>query len=72
LIYSIPIFIILSFGSYGALIAPLILMILFRQKYPRWWFDWNLEMMRFTNRVGAYASLLRDEIPPRMKSRQFT
>ena len=42
--------------------APLV-MILFRQKYPRWWFDWNLELLRFTNRVGAYLFLLRDEYP---------
>ena len=43
-------------------LAPL-LMILFRQKYPRWWFDWNLALLRFTNRVGAYLLLLRDEYP---------
>ena len=43
-------------------IAPL-LMILFRQKYPRWWFNWNVEILRFTNRVGAYLLLLRDEYP---------
>ena len=47
----------------GALwIAPL-LMILFRQKYPRWWFDWNLELSRFSTRVVAYLLLLRDEYP---------
>ena len=39
------------------------LMILFRQKYPRWWFDWNLELTRFTSRVSAYLLLLRDEYP---------
>ena len=38
-------------------------MILFRQKYPRWWFDWNLELMRFLNRVGVYLSLLDDRYP---------
>ena len=43
-------------------IAPLLL-ILFRQKYPRWWFDWNLELARFSTRVGAYLLLLRDEYP---------
>lgn len=43
-------------------VAPLV-MILFRQKYPRWWFDWNLALLRFTNRVGAYLLLLRDEYP---------
>jgi len=37
----------------GLLFMAPLLMILFRQKYPRWWFDWNLELMRFTNRVVA-------------------
>ena len=45
------------------LFGPTLLMILFRQKYPRWWFDWNLELTRFTTRVGAYMSLMRDEYP---------
>jgi len=43
-------------------IAPLLL-ILFRQKYPRWWFDWNLELLRFENRIGAYLALLDDNYP---------
>ena len=38
-------------------------MILFRQKYPQWWFDWNRELMRFTNRVYAYGALLSDVYP---------
>lgn len=38
-------------------------MILFRQKYPRWWFDWNLELLRFQNRVGVYFALLDDRYP---------
>jgi hypothetical protein len=42
--------------------APL-LMILFRQKYPRWWFDWNLELQRFTNRVWIYLVLMDDRYP---------
>ena len=41
-------------------LAPLA-MILFRQKYPRWWFDWNVALLRFTNRVATYLCLLRDE-----------
>ena len=49
--------------SGGALFAPTLLMILFRRKYPRWWFDWNLELSRFTARVYAYLSLMRDEYP---------
>ena len=47
----------------GVLFGPTLLMVLFRQKYPRWWFDWNLELTRFTNRVGAYMALMRDEYP---------
>jgi hypothetical protein len=38
-------------------------MILFRQKYPRWWFDWNLELQRFTNRVVLYVLLMDDRYP---------
>ncbi len=47
----------------GVVFAPLVLMLLFRQKYPRWWYDWNLQLSRFASRVGAYALLLRDEYP---------
>jgi hypothetical protein len=39
------------------------LLILFRQKYPRWWFDWNLELQRFGNRVGVYLALMDDRYP---------
>jgi len=39
------------------------LMLLFRRKYPRWWFDWNLALARFSARVSAYLLLLRDEYP---------
>jgi hypothetical protein len=38
-------------------------MILFRQKYPRWWFDWNLEFQRFENRLGVYVALMDDAYP---------
>ena len=47
----------------GLLFVPPLLMILFRQKYPRWWFDWNRELLRFTSRVYAYGALLNDEYP---------
>ena len=43
-------------------LAPL-LMILFRKKYPRWWFDWNRELARFTARVHVYFALLTDQYP---------
>ena len=38
-------------------------MILFKKRYPRWWFDFNLELTRFTVRVGAYMALLTDTYP---------
>ena len=50
-------------GAGGLLFAGPLLMILFRQKYPRWWFDWNLALWKFENRVAAYMLLLRDEYP---------
>jgi len=50
--------------SAGSLVVfPVVLMLLFRKKYPRWWFDWNLELMRFGNRVGIYFALMDDEYP---------
>ncbi len=52
-----------SWAAGGILFFPVLLMLLFRKKYPRWWFDWNLELSRFLARVGAYALLLRDEYP---------
>jgi len=52
-----------SWAVGGILFVPVLLMLLFRQKYPRWWFDWNLELSRFLARVGSYAMLLRDEYP---------
>lgn len=45
------------------LYAAIALMILFRKKYPRWWFNWNLEMARFAARIASYVFLLRDEYP---------
>ncbi len=51
------------FVSGTVLFVPVLLMILFRRKYPRWWFDWNLNLTRFAGRVGAYAALLTDEFP---------
>jgi Domain of unknown function (DUF4389) len=50
-------------GAGGLLFFAPLLMILFRQKYPRWWFDWNLELQRFENRVGAYLALMDDRYP---------
>jgi len=47
----------------GLVVLPTVLMLLFRQKYPRWWFDWNLAITRFITRVYTYLMLLRDEYP---------
>ena len=51
------------YGAGGILFLGPLLMVLFRQKYPRWWFDWNLELQRFTNRVGVYFALMDDKYP---------
>jgi hypothetical protein len=50
-------------GAGGLLVAAPAMMIIFRQKYPRWWFDWNLELQRFANRVIAYLALMDDQYP---------
>jgi hypothetical protein len=50
-------------GAGGLLFAGPLLMILFRQKYPRWWFDWNLELTRFSSRVALYGALMNDRYP---------
>ncbi|HEX2477651.1 MAG TPA: DUF4389 domain-containing protein, partial [Geminicoccaceae bacterium] len=50
-------------GSGGVVFLAPLLMIVFRQKYPRWWYDWNLELLRFTNRVGVYVALMDDRYP---------
>jgi hypothetical protein len=52
-----------AIGGTGLLFLPPLLMIVFRHKYPRWWFDWNLELLRFTNRVGTYFALMSDRYP---------
>jgi len=52
-----------ALGAGGLLFLGPLVMILFRLKYPRWWFDWNLELQRFSNRVGIYLALMDDVYP---------
>jgi len=47
----------------GVLFLAPLLMILFRRKYPRWWFDWNLALTRFSTRVAAYLAMMDDRYP---------
>lgn len=47
----------------GVLTLPVLLLLLFRQKYPKWWFDWNLALTRFAMRVSAYILLLQHDYP---------
>ncbi len=75
IVYAIPIVIVLGLvggngggrgsggGAGGQLILGPLVMILFRRKYPRWWFDWNLQFVRFVTRVSAYLLLLDDRYP---------
>jgi hypothetical protein len=50
-------------GLAGGLAAATALMIVFRQRYPRWWFDFARELTRFSYRVGSYLLLLTDQYP---------
>jgi len=52
-----------SGGIIVALFLVTVLLILFRQRYPRWWFDFNLELNRFSTRVTAYLLFLTDKYP---------
>jgi hypothetical protein len=52
-----------GFSATGVLFLPTLLMLLFRQKYPGWWFDFNFNLIRFGNRAFAYLLILRDEYP---------
>jgi hypothetical protein len=62
LIWIIPVLIVLSSLGSGLFFATL-LMIVFRVRYPRWWFDFTRELTRFATRVGAYFALLTDQYP---------
>jgi hypothetical protein len=50
-------------GLVSGLFMATVLMIVFRQRYPRWWFDFSRELTRFGSRVGAYLFLLTDQYP---------
>jgi len=65
LILVIPIVIILGLiSSYAeALSFAIAMMILFKEKYPKWWFDWNIGITKFAYRIAAYVFLMRDEYP---------
>jgi hypothetical protein len=52
-----------TWAAPGVLLLPTLLIILFRKKYPRWWFDWNYALTKFSMRVMSYILLLRDEYP---------
>jgi hypothetical protein len=63
---ALPILVVLclvEWGSAGVLTVPLALMLLFRRRYPRWWFEWQLQLSRFETRVVAYVLLLDDRYP---------
>jgi hypothetical protein len=60
---AIPHFIILYLATAGNLPIAALLTILFRRKYPRWWFDFLVNFLRYNYRIYAYLGLLRDEYP---------
>ena len=71
-LYAVPIVVLLGLvdqaASGGAaagavLTLPVLLTILFRQKYPRWWFDFHLQLARFSTRVVSYLALMSDRYP---------
>ena len=71
ILYVIPIGIVVAFvdgaevgwGASGVMFVPVLLLLVFRQKYPRWWFDFNLQVSRFLTRVCSYLALMSDTYP---------
>ena len=59
----IPIVIVFALLRTGLLFLPVVAMLVFRHKYPRWWFEFNRELMRFAARIEIYAELLTDRYP---------
>jgi hypothetical protein len=53
----------IAYAAGGIIFVPTLLMVLFRRKYPRWWFDWNVSLTRFFLRVASYLALLTDVYP---------
>lgn len=47
----------------GIIFLPTLLLLVFRRKYPKWWFNWNLEITRFSMRIFSYMIFLQDEYP---------
>src|SRR4051794_6505274 len=60
-----------SGGVASGLFVATVLMILFRQRYPRWWFDFARELARFGARIGAYAVLTTDEYPSTVEEQRI-
>ena len=55
---------VVEIGQIGSTLAvATAFMILFRRRYPRWWFDFRRELARFGTRVVAYLALLTDQYP---------
>lgn len=50
-------------GATGGLAVATALMIVVRERYPRWWFDFALALTRFAARIGSYLTLLTDRYP---------
>ena len=57
-----------SGGITAGLFLATVAMLVVRQRYPRWWFDFAVELARFGARVGAYLLLLTDVYPSTVDS----
>lgn len=63
IVLALPMMVLLAVMPTGLLTVPIGLMLLFRRKYPRWWFEWEVQLKRFETRVCAYVLLLDDRYP---------
>jgi hypothetical protein len=70
IILAIPLILLLALFAQGhpasaglLLFLPVLALLVLRHKYPRWWFDFNLQITRLEARIYSYVFLLRDEYP---------
>ena len=70
----LPMLVLLALLPTGLLTAPVGVMLLVRRKYPKWWFEWQVQLQRFESRVCAYALLLDDRYhrPTRIRASTST
>ena len=62
---------IFGFVSSMTIFFPLIFFLLFRKKYPKWFYTWNTEVLKYFTRVSCFFLLISPEFPDIDVSKQI-